>query len=114
MRVREAELAHHDVERDHDHDRREHVGEQHGRRDRLAAAEAEARDAVGREHGDGDRQQRRAAGDEDRVDEVGLELRLVEEPAIGVEVRRARPEARRRGDDLAVGLDRLVGGIPVL
>ena len=76
MGVEQAEEAHHEVERDHDHDRRQHaLGEEEDRDVAVGdQLEAEAGERVGRGRADQQRQQRREARDQARVGERGLGL----------------------------------------
>ena len=95
-RVHQAEVPDHQEDRDRDRDRRHEPEAEDRRGPRVAAAEAQAREGIGRGHAEHERDQRRDAGDDDRVLDEREVVVVVDDLAVVVLDRRPVEVERRR------------------
>ncbi len=105
-RVRDADLHHQEIERQHEDDRRQQIGEQHQQRQPLAAGIREPHETVGAEHAKHEHERRRGTRDHERVPEIFEERCVLEQLSIMLERHAPRPKHRRNREQLLLRLDR--------
>ncbi len=103
--VEQAEVAEDQVDRHEHADRRQHLGGEHPQEHVLGALGRREGHRPGRRHGDEQRDQRRAAGDDQRVHRMGDVVAALLHGGVVLRRPMEEQEGRRGGEGLQLGLE---------